>query len=215
MTSFTRIPLLALSFSLLALGEEKKPAQPSSTAEAEFVEVITLIPNVVVDLPYATEKNFFKKRFYKENRCFLRRGVVEKLALVQQDLNAQGLGLKLWDGYRPRSVQWEFWKVLPDPKYVADPKQGSRHNRGAAVDCTLVDLKTGQELVMPTAHDDFTPKAAADFKLAPPEALKNRQILQQAMTRHGFQIFESEWWHFDAPGWKGYALEDFDPWKAQ
>lgn len=214
MTSFMRISLLVLSFSLLALGEEGNPAQPPPKEDLELIEVVTLIPNIVVDLPYATENNFFKRRFYGENRCFLRRGVVGKLALVQRDLNAQGLGLKLWDGYRPRSVQWEFWKVLPDPKYVADPKQGSRHNRGAAVDCTLVDLKTGHELLMPTAHDDFTPKAAAAFKLVPAEALKNRQTLQDAMTRHGFQIFESEWWHFDAPGWKGYALEDFDPWEA-
>ncbi len=176
------------------------------------MEVIKVIPDVVVDLPYATENNFFKRRFYKENRCFLRRAVVEKLALVQRDLKSDGLGLKLWDGYRPRSVQYEFWKVLPDSRYVADPKQGSRHNRGAAVDCTLIDLKTGQELKMPTAHDDFTPKAGAHFKLVSPEALKNRKLLQDAMTRHGFQIYESEWWHFDAPGWEKYPLEDFTLW---
>ena len=207
------ILLLTILSGLTGFALIHAEAPKPSVRDLEFVEVVTVIPNIVVSLPYATEDNHFKRRFYKANRCFLRRAVVERLALVQRDLNAQGLGLKLWDGYRPRSVQWEFWKVLPDPKYVADPKQGSRHNRGAAVDCTLVDLKSGKELPMPTAHDDFTPKAAADFKLVPAEALKNRTILQEAMTRHGFQIFPSEWWHFDAPGWEAYPLEDFDPWQ--
>lgn len=207
--------LCLLPLASLTRAEEPKTSPAVKEAPTDFVEVIKVIPDVIVDLPYATEKNFFKRRFYKENRCFLRRAVVEKLALVQRDLKSEGLGLKLWDGYRPRSVQYEFWKVLPDPKYVADPKQGSRHNRGAAVDCTLVDLKTGKELVMPTAHDDFTPKAAAHFKLVSPEALKNRKTLQDAMTRHGFQIFDSEWWHFDAPGWEKYPLEDFKLWGGE
>ena len=198
--------LLCLAWTPLH-AEEPKP----SARDLELVEVVTLIPDIVVDLPYATDKNFFKRRFYKENRCFLRRAVVEKLALVQRDLNAQGLGLKLWDGYRPRSVHWEFWKVLPDPDYVADPKEGSRHNRGAAVDCTLVELKTGKELPMPTAHDDFTPRAASDFALLPPALLKNRTLLQEAMKKQGFTPLPSEWWHFDAPGWQAYPLEDVDP----
>ncbi len=185
---------------------------PALTKEdLEFVEIKTVITDVIIALPYATENNYFKKQFYKSNRCFLRRRVVLELAEVQKDLSKRGLGLKIWDGYRPRSVQWAFWKVLPDPKYVADPRNGSRHNRGAAVDLTLVELATGKELPMPTAFDDFTPKAAADFKLADPEQTKNRLTLQEAMTAHGFQIFPSEWWHFDARGWERYPLEDIDP----
>ena len=194
------------------------PTPPSSTSKDtpakpghDFVEIKALIPTIVIDLPYATENNFFKKRFYKSQRCLLRREVVEKLAKVQLDLSKQGLGLKIWDGYRPRSVQYEFWKVLPDANYVADPSKGSRHNRGAAVDLTLIDLKTGAELPMPTGYDDFTPKAAADFKLVSPEVKKNRAILQNAMTAHGFEIFPSEWWHFDAAGWEKFELEDFGP----
>ncbi|HSJ04246.1 MAG: M15 family metallopeptidase [Verrucomicrobium sp.] len=187
----------------------KEPTVPVP-ADTEFVEVNTLIPNIVIDLPYATDQNFFKKRFYSANRCFLRRGVILKLAEVQKDLNAQGLGLKIWDGYRPRRVQWEFWKVMPNPAYVADPKEGSRHNRGAAVDVTLVDLATGAELAMPTGFDDFSPKAAADFKLLLPEALKNRTRLTTTMKKHGFSVLPSEWWHFDSDGWQKYPLEDRD-----
>nr|WP_256199275.1 M15 family metallopeptidase [Verrucomicrobium spinosum] len=107
-------------------------------------------------------------------------------------------------------MQWEFWKVLPDPRYVADPKEGSRHNRGAAVDVTLVDLTTGLELSMPTGFDDFSPKAASDFPLLPPLAIKHRELLHQAMRRQDFSPLPSEWWHFDAPGWQQYPLEDRD-----
>ena len=196
-----------------APAEDVKPAikivQPEEDL-AELVEVVELIPNIAIELAYATERNFFKHRFYKSNRCFLRRGVVEKLALVQKDLNDQGLGLKIWDGYRPRSVQWEFWKVVPDPRYVADPREGSRHNRGAAVDLTLIDLKTGQELPMPTGFDDFTPRAAADFALLPAAILRNRSKLREAMVKQGFIPMPSEWWHFDAEGWEKYPLMDIE-----
>ncbi len=214
-------PMLLASLSLLLLGsgsQAKEPAKPAEDTRAvtvraghDFVDVKAHIPTVLVELPYATENNFFKKRFYKSNRCLLRRSVAERLAKVQAELSAQGLGIKVWDGYRPRSVQYEFWKVLPDPRYVGDPKQGSRHNRGAAVDLTFVDLATGKELEMPTGYDDFSPKAAADFKLASPTAMKNRTVLQQVMTRHGFEIFPSEWWHFDASGWREFPLENFSP----
>lgn len=195
-------------------GEKPKPhhvqTEIAKNSDAgDFVEVISMIPNIVIDLPYATETNFFKKRFYSTNRCFLRRFVVENLKKVQEELNAQGLGLKIWDGYRPQSVQYAFWKVLPDPQYVADPSQGSRHNRGAAVDLTLIDLKSGKELPMPTGYDDFSPKAAADFKLIPKEITQNRQILREAMQKHGFEVLPSEWWHFDAKGWKKYPLENW------
>jgi D-alanyl-D-alanine dipeptidase len=104
---------------------------------------------------------------------------------------------------------------MPNPDYVADPKLGSRHNRGAAVDVTLVDIKTGKELPMPTAHDDFTPKAASDFGLLPAELLKNRTLLHEAMKKRGFSPLPSEWWHFDAEGWEAHPLEDFEPLQAK
>jgi D-alanyl-D-alanine dipeptidase len=197
------------------VGEDAKPTPPPVASSFkpghEFVEVAAHVPGIVIALPYASAENFFKKRFYASNTCLLRRSVADRIAAVQKELSAQGLGLKIWDGYRPRSVQYEFWKTLPDPNYVADPAKGSRHNRGAAVDLTLIDLKTGAELPMPTGYDDFTPKAAADFKLVTPEVLKNRTLLQQVMVKHGFEIFPSEWWHFDAKGWEEFPLENFSP----
>ncbi|HSI63633.1 MAG TPA: M15 family metallopeptidase [Candidatus Saccharimonadia bacterium] len=219
MTASLRLLLLValIPFSLPCglPADDSKPTPPppptSFKPGHDFVEIKALIPDIVISLPYATEDNFFKKRFYASNTCLLRRAVVERLAAVQKELNGQGLGLKIWDGYRPRSVQYEFWKTLPDPNYVADPAKGSRHNRGAAVDLTLIELKTGAELPMPTAYDDFSPKAAADFKLVPPEAVKNRTLLQQCMVKHGFEIFPSEWWHFDAKGWEEFPLENFSP----
>jgi D-alanyl-D-alanine dipeptidase len=212
------VPLVAFLFltcacPLAADDAKPTPPPPPSTFKPghEFVDVQVHIPGILISLPYATEQNFFKKRFYASNTCLLRRSVVDRLAAVQKELSAQGLGLKIWDGYRPRSVQYEFWKTLPDPNYVADPAKGSRHNRGAAVDLTLIDLKTGKELPMPTGYDDFTPKAAADFKLVSPEILKNRTLLQRVMVKHGFEIFPSEWWHFDARGWEEFPLENFSP----
>jgi D-alanyl-D-alanine dipeptidase len=175
----------------------------------EFVDIKTYAPTIEVDLPYATEHNFFKHRFYTSNRCLVRREVMEKLRAVESDLQDRGLGLKVWDGYRPLSVQREFWRVMPDERYVSNPAKGSRHNRGAAVDVTLVDLKSGKEVEMPTGFDDFTPKAAADYAGASETAKKNRALLQEVMTKHGFQIFPSEWWHFDSAGWEKFPIEDF------
>ena len=209
-TLLGQIPsLFVLVLSLRADEPRPVPTTPSPTPQpTDFVEVIKTIPNIVIDLRYATAHNFFKKRLYGSDRCYLRRAVVEKLALVQKDLNQQGLGLKIWDGYRPLSVQWQLWKVVPDTRYVADPRQGSRHNRGAAIDATLIDLKTGQELPMPTGFDDFTPKAAADYPDVPAEALHHRRILHEAMKGQGFTPLSTEWWHFDAPGWEKYPVSD-------
>lgn len=172
-----------------------------------FVEITQQRTGIVVDLPYATKKNFFKTQLYSLNRCFLRRVVAKRLVAVQGNLEKQGLGLKIWDGYRPLSVQKAMWRIKPDPTYVANPSNGSRHNRGAAVDVTLVDAD-GSELKMPTTYDEFSPRARAnDLKLSR-VASKNRTILQEAMTANGFTIMPSEWWHFDAAGWRGYGIVD-------
>ena len=117
--------------------------------------------------------------------------------------------LKILDGYRPPSVQRELWKVKPDPRYVAHPDKGSRHNRGAAVDVTLVKAD-GSEVPMPTAFDDFSEKAAADYAKLPAEVIKNRKLLQDAMTKHGFTILKAEWWHFDDSDWKSFPIEEID-----
>jgi len=162
----------------------------------------------MVDMRYATENNFTKRKLYPvADQCLLCEPAARRLARVQEKLEKQGLGLKVWDCYRPISVQQKLWDVVPDPRYVADPKVGSRHNRGASVDLTLVDKK-GIELAMPTGFDDFSPKAHRTFMDLPVEALRNRERLQRAMEEEGFVGLPTEWWHFDAPEWSQYALRD-------
>jgi zinc D-Ala-D-Ala dipeptidase len=163
---------------------------------------------ILIDLRYKKADHFFKRAFYPAAaRAKLRPSAAQKIATIQRQLQAQGLSLKVWDAYRPLSVQRAMWKALPDPNYVADPAKGGRHNRGAAVDVTLVDAQ-GKELEMPTAHDDFSEKAGAHFNLVSPAAFKNRKLLQDVMTQHGFLLFESEWWHFDDADWQKYEALD-------
>ena len=164
---------------------------------------------MVVDLRYATPDNFTGQTLYSFSECYLCGPVARRLAAVQSRLRKNGLGLKMWDCYRPLSVQKKLWELMPDERYVANPKTGSRHNRGASVDVTLVD-QTGKELSMPTAFDDFSPRAHQAFNDLPAEMKHNRETLRRAMEAEGFVSLPTEWWHFDDPGWNTYALRD-DP----
>ena len=184
----------------------------ASAPDEPLVDLRGVDPRVVIDMRYATPDNFTKTTLYPAGRCLLRSAVAKRLSLVQTDLEAQGLGLKAWDCYRPLSIQKKFWALVPDTRYVADPKKGSRHNRGAAVDVTLVDAG-GRDLEMPTRFDDFSQRAHRDWLGAAPAALRNRQILESAMARHGFVGLATEWWHFDAKGFARYPVldEPLDP----
>lgn len=174
---------------------------------AQLADIRQASPHIRLDIRYATENNFTRHKVYGEAVCLLRPGVARRLDAVQRDLETRGLGLKVYDCYRPLSVQKKFWELVPDERYVANPAQGSRHNRGAAVDLTLVD-RHGRELPMPTPYDDFTEKAHRDYMNLPAEAIRNRRILQEAMQRHGFLPLPTEWWHFDAPDWQSYPVLD-------
>ena len=138
---------------------------------------------------------------------FLRKFVALKLDSVQRELEKVGLGLKVWDCYRPLSVQKILWSIVPDERYVANPAKGSRHNRGCAVDLTLVD-SLGNELPMPTKYDDFTEKAHRDYYNLPDTVIKNRKILEDVMKKYGFIPLPTEWWHFDAQGWENFSILD-------
>ena len=176
-----------------------------------LIDIREVDPRIVIDIRYATAENFTHQVLYGASRCLLRENVARRLAWVESDLSLQGLGLKVFDCYRPRSVQYKMWKIVPDSRYVADPAKGSRHNRGAAVDLTLIDLKNPlgpRELEMPTGFDDFTEKAHRDYKGASGEATLHRKVLQEAMERRGFVGLSTEWWHFDAKGWERYPLLD-------
>ena len=126
---------------------------------------------------------------------------------MQEKLQKRGLGLKVYDAYRPRFVQKRLWEVFPNPRFVADPTVGSKHSRGASVDVTLVD-EEGRELPMPTPFDEFTQKAYRDFTDLPPAVLANRELLETVMKEEGFIPLPAEWWHFDDIEWDKYPLED-------
>ena len=187
----------------------KKPpiATPSDPEHGALVELSRIDPRIVIDLRYATTQNFTKEQLYPMARCFLRDTVARRLSRVQDHLAQMGLGLKIYDGYRPLSVQKKMWALVPDPRYVADPAKGSRHNRGAAVDVTLVD-ENGRELEMPTGYDDFTESAHRDYAGGSEKSRKNRELLTKAMAAEGFEGLPTEWWHFDATGWEDYPVTD-------
>jgi zinc D-Ala-D-Ala dipeptidase len=173
-----------------------------------LVDVERAIPGIRIDVRYATANNFMRRPLYPIARVFLRVPAAHALADVQRELATQGLALKVFDGYRPYRITEAMWEPIRNPDFVADPARGSRHNRGAAVDLTLVDLSTGEEIVMPTPYDDFTPRARQDFNDLPPDVIANRAKLREAMVRHGFDPLASEWWHFDYHGWPKFELMD-------
>jgi zinc D-Ala-D-Ala dipeptidase len=163
--------------------------------------------SILIDLRYATPENVFGTRLYRQPRCLLRRPVAERLARVQASLRGRGLGLKVWDAYRPQSVQRRMWAIRGGSRYLASPRRGSRHSRGAAVDVTLVDAR-GRELPMPTGFDAFTARASRRYRGGSPATRRNRRLLESAMAAQGFRPNPGEWWHFDAPDWRRYPLLD-------
>jgi len=187
--------------------------RPAPLPPVELVDVAALDPTIRFDLRYAGPDNFTGVAVYPAARCLLRRDAADRLVRVQRRLQADGLGLLLWDCYRPFSVQERFWALVPDERYVARPERrggrpvaGSKHNRGAAVDVTLVDAR-GRPLAMPTRFDDFSARAHRGAP-APPAARANAARLEAAMVAEGFAPFPTEWWHFDAPGWGRDPLLD-------
>jgi zinc D-Ala-D-Ala dipeptidase len=172
----------------------------------QMVEIKSLIPNIVYDLKYATDRNFMRRNMYpaKTSYTFLRLPAVKALALVQKELNEKGMGLKIFDAYRPYSVTEKFWELVMNEKYVADPKKGSGHNRGLAADLTIIYLHNGKDLQMPTYFDNFSDTAHHTFMNIPFDALQNRKLLKDIMEKYGFKMFETEWWHYSWPDEKNY-----------
>lgn len=177
-------------------------------SNTRLVEIKNYIPNINLDIKYATADNFSGQAVYEQARAFARLPVVLALVGVQAELNKMGLGLKIYDAYRPYSVTVKFFEVAKDKDFVASPKTGSRHNRACAVDVTLINLRTGKELKMPTPYDSFAPEAAANFKSIRKKRRNNRAILIEVMSKYQFKVLENEWWHFDFNGWKAYDLMD-------
>lgn len=176
----------------------------------EYVLVKKYIPDIYVELRYATENNFTGVKIYDFTEAYLRYGTVKKLAQVQKELKQQGYSLKIWDAYRPFEAQQKLWEVYPDPNYVANPANGmEKHNLGGTVDITMV-AADGSVISMPTEFDDFSLKADRDYSdIEDEEAVKNVMILQNAMENNGFTGYQGEWWDYSDT--VEYEAEDFEP----
>jgi zinc D-Ala-D-Ala dipeptidase len=164
-----------------------------------MVPVEKYVSPAFFDWKYATKHNFTHHILYQNPRGYVRLQTAEALAKVENELATKGIGVKFYDAYRPYSVTKEMWKIVPDERYAANPANGSGHNRGAAVDITLVNLKTGEELKMPTEFDNFTEKAHHTYSNLPKEVIANRQLLKSTMEKFGFVALETEWWHYSLP----------------
>lgn len=184
-----------------------RPA-PGAQPARPLVDAAALIPDALLDVRYATTRNFTGRQLYPAARCLLLAPVAERLARAAARLRAGGHRLVLHDCYRPLSVQRQLWEVLPRPGLVANPATGSHHNRAAAVDVALAD-RDGRPLALPTGYDEFGPRARAGATAGiPAAALENRRTLRAALEAEGFRVNPSEWWHFDAPEARGAPLLD-------
>jgi len=191
------------------------PASAAGRIKADdpkrLIELITLDPAIKLDMRYATANNFTGRVLYDEARAFLAAPAAQAVARASKAAQADGFGLTIYDAYRPWRITKKLWDATPiGPKkeYVANPKRGSKHNRGCAVDLTLHDLRTGQLVEMPSEFDDFSEKAHRDYMGATPAALTNRARLQGYLEAEGFVGLSNEWWHFDFTGWEQFPVMD-------
>lgn len=198
----TRIWIAVLGFVVAFAFHLSAKDQPH-----DLVEVTNVSPSIRLDIRYATTNNFTGAVLYPMAKCCLKKPTAKKLAAVQKELEGMGLGLKIYDGYRPFNVTKKMWDLIRDERYVANPAKGSKHNRGAAVDLTIVD-KQGNELPMPTGYDNFTEKAHWGYKDLPEEQIKNRALLRYVMEKHGFIGVSTEWWHFNDTDWEKFPILD-------
>lgn len=201
----------------------------NAQGEDELINPRDLIPDIVIDMRYASADHEFRSlpegdillpKMYTANECLVVYSAIAPLKMAQDSLRnirehngtsyPEGIGIKLWDGYRPRAVQYLFWDIYPNGAYIANPASGSKHNRGGAIDLTLIDYATGEELLMPTDFDDFSNRASHSYNSLSADARANRQLLVDVLVDYaGFNLYSAEWWHYEVPGANGYPLLDF------
>jgi D-alanyl-D-alanine dipeptidase len=184
------------------------PARDPRTAD--LVEVAALDPGIRLDVRYATANNFMGRVLYSQPRVFLRRMAAQALVRAQRKLSGQGYGLLLFDGYRPWRVTRAMWEATPPAKrgFVADPAQGSKHNRGCAVDLSMYHLDSGREVEMPSAYDEFSERASPNYRGGTAEQKARRDLLRRVMEAEGFTVEPNEWWHFNCRDWRSHPILD-------
>ncbi len=186
------------------------PAEAADLRSPDLTELVDVVPGLQLDIRYASTNNFMGATFYAEPRAFLQRPAAEALVAVQQRLAERGLGLLIYDAYRPWFATKMFWDATPESQrhFVADPSRGSRHNRGAAVDLTLVDLATGEPVAMTGGYDEFTERSYPFYPGGTDLQRWHRSLLRTEMQAAGFAVYEYEWWHFDYRDWAQYPILD-------
>jgi D-alanyl-D-alanine dipeptidase len=184
------------------------PVETADHRPADLVDLASLDAPIRFDIRYAGPDNFMGLPLYERPAAYLQRPAAQALARAAKALEAQGYGLLVHDAYRPWFVTWMFWEATPaeDHMFVADPAQGSRHNRGCAVDLTLYDLETGQPVEMPSRYDEMSGRSYADFIGGTSRQRALRGVLRQAMVAEGFEVYPEEWWHFDYKDWRSYGI---------
>ncbi len=183
-------------------------AELSQTEDNRMVNLEALILGIKLEIKYATPDNFTGQKVYPYPAAWLRKPAALALAGVQQALDSIGLGLVVYDAYRPYSATLKFFEVYPDTRFLADPVKGSRHNRGAAVDVGLIRRSDKSLVPMPTAFDYFGPEAFPTYNDLPEDLKSNRNLLINTLKRYGFEVINSEWWHYDFVGWQRFRLLD-------
>jgi D-alanyl-D-alanine dipeptidase len=184
------------------------PAETGNFRDADLVELVKLDPTIKLEIRYATTNNFLGTKVYDEARAFMQRPAAEALVRAHHTLKSLGYGLLIHDAYRPWYVTKIFWDATPAAKkwLVANPAEGSKHNRGSAVDLTLYDLRTGKPVEMVSTYDESTDRAYAEYPGGTSLQRWYRELLRQAMEAQGFTVNPQEWWHFDHQDWRNYRI---------
>ena len=184
------------------------PSEEGDFLPTDLVEVVSLDPTIRLDIRYASTDNFMGEVFYSSPRAFLQRPAAEALVRAHDWLKGRGFGLMIHDGYRPWYVTKMFWDATPEPlrNFVANPANGSRHNRGCAIDLTLFDLETGEVVTMPAGFDEMSPRSHADYPGGTSRQRWYRRLLRVAMEAQGFTVYPDEWWHFDYESWSRFRI---------
>jgi len=206
----TSLYLVILCLVLLTNCATKPPHEKGNFKQSDLVELIKLDSTFKLDIRYATNNILVGRPVYNEARAFLQRPAADALVKVNKEFKQLGYRLLIFDGYRPWSVTKLFWDITPkdSKQFVADPKKGSRHNRGCAVDLSLYNMATGKEVQMPGVYDEQTERSYPNYKGGTDEQRKMRDLLKSKMEAHGFTVYEYEWWHFDYHDWRSYKIQN-------
>jgi D-alanyl-D-alanine dipeptidase len=201
-------PCLIIFFHVVTGCSMKPPQETGNFKKTDLVELVKLDPTIKLDIRYATSNNLTGKPVYKEARAFLQRDAATALLRAHRQLKALGYGLLIFDGYRPWSVTKIFWETTSkkNKQFVANPRKGSKHNRGCAVDLSLYNLSTGKEIEMPGVYDEMSERSYGNYAGGTNLQRKMRDLLREKMEAEGFKVLKVEWWHFDYKDWQSYRI---------